>query len=73
MGSGDHSHMLGAGRSRAPGRGGPLAQSWHGVGGAHNQHGGPPRHLQLVDRASSPLTLLPDGSLPPGEVLCWVE
>jgi hypothetical protein len=62
LGSGEHSHAL-LGRSRSPGRGGPLAASWaSGVG-----RNGPPRYLQLVERASSPLTMPADGSLPPGE------
>lgn len=46
-----------------------MAASWHGVAGKHWQggRGGPPPHAQLVDRASSPLTLPADGSVPAGE------
>jgi hypothetical protein len=46
-----------------------MAASWHGVAGKHWQGGraGPPHHAQLVDRASSPLTLPADGSVPAGE------
>lgn len=67
LGSGDHSQAL-LGRGRSPGRGGSLAASWNGVSSGRHWPGshGPPRHLQLVDRASSPLTLPEDGSLPPG-------
>lgn len=70
IGSGDYSQAV-LGRNRSPGRGGSLAASWNCGAGRPwpGPHHGPPSHLQLVDRASSPLTLPADGSLPPGEQL----